>query len=247
MEQRKSEWLEKADLDYHQRQYKEPYRSTVAFCDWLEKLGYISLTSALNIVDFGSGQGANIYYMKQRYPQCKFTGIDINRTLVEKGNDYFAENDLLECSLHVGDIYNLEEKYCRAFDGLVSYQTLSWLPDYKEPLEAMIKLEPEWIALSSLFYDGPVSCTIEIAGYYDNNSLYKKEFYNIYSLKLVKEYLAERGYGNFQYVPFEMDIDLEKPDHGGMGTYTRKLEDGRRIQLSGPLLMPWYFIAVNRV
>ena len=40
-------------------------------------------------------------------------------------------------------------------------------------------------------------------------------------------------------------VDLPKPEHGGMGTYTETTASGRRIQLSGPLLLPWKFIALR--
>ena len=36
MNQRKTEWLEKADMDYNERQFEFPYRSTVSFFDWLD-------------------------------------------------------------------------------------------------------------------------------------------------------------------------------------------------------------------
>jgi hypothetical protein len=31
-----------------------------------------------------------------------------------------------------------------------------------------------------------------------------------------------------------------------MGTYTEHLADGRRLSISGPLLMPWYFLFAGR-
>jgi len=93
MKQRTTEWVGKwtgkVDTDYHKKQFKEPYRSTVHFCDWLEKIGYINSKSKLLIMDLCSGQGANIYYMSKRYPLCKFVGIDLNHELVSNGNDFF--------------------------------------------------------------------------------------------------------------------------------------------------------------
>ncbi len=42
-----------------------------------------------------------------------------------------------------------------------------------------------------------------------------------------------------------MDVDLERLGHGHMDTYTQRLADGTRLQCSGPLLLPWKFIAVK--
>ncbi len=246
MEQRATEWLEKVNTEYHERQFKEPYRSTVAFCDWLESIGYIKKDSQLEIIDFCSGQGANIYYMGRRYPKCAFVGVDINPDIVKKGNSFFQTNDIRNCRLEVGDIYNLDGKYLSRFDGIVSYQTLSWLPEFKKPIEAMIKLGAKWVALTSLFYDGQVSCTIEVRECDTNLEPFRDAFYNVYSLPIIRKYFSEKGYSDFQFSSFEIDIDLPKPDKKVMSTYTEKMENGHRLQISGPLLMPWYFIATKR-
>jgi ubiquinone/menaquinone biosynthesis C-methylase UbiE len=244
MKQRTTEWIEKVDLLYHELEFEEPYRSTVAFCDWLEEIGYIRKDSQLRIIDLGSGQGGNIFYMGKRYPQSKFIGVDINPDLVMSGNKFFQDHGIENCRLESGDIYKLA-KYVSEFDGIVTFQTLSWLPEFKEPITAMSKLQAKWIALTSLFYDGPISCTIEVQDYDATLQVCKESFYNVYSLPVIQKFLSERGYSNFQSTPFEIDIDLPKPIHKGRGTYTEKLQNGHRLSISGPLLMPWYFITAS--
>jgi hypothetical protein len=56
----------------------------------------------------------------------------------------------------------------------------------------------------------------------------------------------QRGYEDFVFQPFNIDIDLPKPAHDGMGTYTEQLENGQRIQISGPVFMSWYFILARK-
>ena len=248
MQQRTTEWLDKSKVntDYHDRQLREPYRSTIAFCNWLETAGLVTPESRLRILDLCSGAGANIYYMSKRYPKSSFLGVDINADLVERGNAFFRSNGVGNCRLDIGDIYNLDAGYASEFDGLVSFQTLSWLPEFKSPIQAMLKLAPQWIALTSLFYDGQVSCTIEVTEYDDGLEPRRAGFYNVYSLPVVREYVQSNGYPDFVSTPFEIDVDLPKPKTRLMATYTERLEDGRRLQRSGPLLMPWYFIAARR-
>ena len=246
MNQRRTEWLQKADMAYNERQFKEPYRSTVAFCNWLENLGYLDKNSAFHILDLAAGQGANIYYMSRRYPECTFTGIDINELLVEKGNQFFADQGINNCHLEVGDLYDLDTIHKGKYDAVISFQTLSWLPEYRKPLAAKFYLEPKWIALSSLFFEGLVSSTIEVQLYSDVSTIYKESYYNVYSLPLIEEFFADHGYEDFKYIPFEIDIDLPEPEDKSMGTHTKKLVSGERIQLSGPLLMPWYFVSARK-
>jgi len=248
MKQRLDEWIDKGkvDTDYHERQFRAPYRSTVTFCDWLDEIGLMVSNRELRIIDLCSGQGANIYYMSKRYPKSTFLGIDINAELVDKGNEFFRDNGITNCSLAVGDIYNLDAKYIGGFQGVLSFQTLSWLPEYESPIKAMTKLEPQWIAITSLFYDGQISCTINVKEYDDSLKIQRESFYNVYSLPLVTKCLKISGFNNCQVTPFEIDIDLPKPNKKLMGTYTEKLEDGHRMQISGPLLMPWFFIAASK-
>ncbi len=248
MEQRTAEWLDrdKVNTDYHERQFREPYRSTIAFCEWLETERLVSPESELRIVDLCSGTGANIHHMSKRYPKSTFLGVDINPDNVERGNAFFQSNGIDRCRLEVGDIYNLDPGYVSEFDGVVSFQTLSWLPDFKAPIQAMTTLAPRWIAVTSLFYDGPVSCTIDVTEYTAGLEPNRSSFYNVYSLPTVRKHMQTNGYSDFRFTPFEIDVDLPKPSHGLMSTYTEQLEDGRRLQLSGPLLMPWYFIAATR-
>ena len=231
--------------DYFNRQFKTPYRSTVKFCDWLEELGVLSIQSEYSIMDIGTGKGANLYYMQQRFPKCKDLGLDINESLVNEGMIFLQKEMVTNCALEYEDIYNLNlAKHNGKFDGIVSYQTLSWLPEYKTAINSILKLNPNWVALTSLFYDGLVDCKIEIQEFDSPQEkvFFKSSFYNIYSLPRIKNFFLERGYKIFKYCPFEIDIDLPKPEHSNMQTYTQKLIDGKRQQISGPLLMSWYFI-----
>ena len=46
----------------------------------------------------------------------------------------------------------------------------------------------------------------------------------------------------------EIDIDIKKPkDKNLMGTYTVKTVENKRLQISGPLLMNWYFIKIVKI
>lgn len=250
MNQDKTAWLKLVDkdaLDYHKRQFRNPYRSTIFFCNFLESLKLLSKKNSKNILDIGCGGGANLNYMATRFPNSTFTGIDINKSLITRGNIIFKKIKLDNCKLEVGDLYALNKKYRGIFDGIISLQTLSWLPSYELPIKEMIKLRPEWIAISSLFYDGFVECDIKVRDYTKSGGRKSEEaFYNVYSLKLIEDLFKKNGYKKFKYIPFVIDIDLNKNKDGRMGTYTIKTDKGSRVQISGPLLMNWYFIIAER-
>ena len=185
--------------------------------------------------------------MSKRYPNSKFLGIDINSSIIKEGNIYLKKAGVKNCQLKQGDIYSLDSEYVSKFDGIISLQTISWLPNFYEPIKAICNLRADWIALSSLFYDGPLSCNIEVQDYDENLQPTIKSFYNIYSLPILDKFLNSISYSNFKYHQFDIDIDLPKPKLKGKGTYTETLLEGRKIQISGPLLMPWHFISAQKI
>jgi ubiquinone/menaquinone biosynthesis C-methylase UbiE len=245
MKQRLDEWTKMKDDDYADRQFNTTYRSTVKFCDWLEQLGVLKQNSKSNILDIGTGKGANLYYMQQRFSKCQYNGIDINKEYIKDGNAFFKSEKIRNCKLEYGDLYDLDsEKYVDKFEGIISIQTLSWLPEYEKALTELIKLNPDWISLTSLFYEGLIDAKIEIHSYINpqEKNSFRTISYNTYSLPRIENFFSENGYKIFKYCPFDIDIDLPKPDDSYMQTYTQKLIDGKRLQLSGPILMNWYFI-----
>nr|MBI1232826.1 methyltransferase domain-containing protein [Cytophagales bacterium] len=238
------------DPSYHDRQFKEPYQSTIKFCDWLITLGKISHDKTSKICDLGCGKGANLYYFSKKFPNSEFIGLDINEKLINEGNTALSSLSTLNVKLTQGDLYNARSIFkAGEFDGIVSLQTLSWLPNFEEPLDAMISLAPQWIAVSSLFYDGPVEAKTLITQHDIDNLGNKKAFvqhYNTYSLPMVKDYFHDNGYPIFNILRFEIAIDLPMSPAAKMQTYTEKTMDGRRLQISGPVLMSWYFICASK-
>lgn len=251
MAQDQALWLKSVDkdaLDYHERQFKNPYRSTIAFSDWLKSLRLISPKKSINVLDLGSGEGASLSYLARKFPISNFTGVEINKNLVDKGNKIFEKLKINNCKLEVGDLYRINRKFINKVDGIISLQTLSWLPEYKKPIKEMIKLNPKWIAVSSLFYDGLVECEIKVRDFKRSSGKKPEDvFYNVYSLKLIENLFKKYGYKKFKFTPFTIDVDIEKNKDGRMGTYTVKTNKGKRLQISGPLLMSWYFAAASKV
>lgn len=78
----------------------------------------------------------------------------------------FADDDTKHrVTLAQGDWYNLDKSLVGAFDGVVSLQSLSWLEDWKLPLEKVCELHPKWMAFSSLFYEGKINYQIRLTDY----------------------------------------------------------------------------------
>lgn len=246
MIQRTDEWstVSASALLYHTTQWDTPKRSTVAFGEFCRNV----LGSSKAVLDLGAGTGAPTAFLAEQFSDVNFTACDYSHDLVDIGRTLSRERNLSNLSFAQGDWFNLEET--EGYDGVISLQTLSWLPEYQRPLqEIMTKIKPRWIGLTSLFYEGDISCTIEINEHKND----RKTFYNVYSIPDVERFLSNNGYGISRFERFHIDIDIDKPANPDyMGTYTRRVFDsqdaeGERLQISGPLLMNWYMLLIERL
>ena len=219
-------------LNYHLRQWNEPYRSTVHFADFLHD----RLEAAESIIDVGCGSGGPTWYLADRYPHCGFTGVDVSEELI--GHARKARNLDFECD----DATNLRVRF--NVDGVVCMQTLHTFESPQVPIHQIAtRIRPSWMAFSTLIYDGNINCKIVVS----EPMRPKMSYYNIYSLPGLMFALEREGYSFTRYKPFSIDIDLPKPDNPDvMGTYTLELNSGGRLQCSGPLLLPWGFVLFER-
>jgi hypothetical protein len=109
-------------------------------------------------------------------------------------------------------------------------------------------MNPNWIALTSMFYEGDITCRTEV----DEHKRNRKSFYNVYSLPAISRLCEAEGYDLTMSTPFEIDIDIDRPrDLDIMGTYTKRVVSNNankfeRLQISGPLLMSWYMVLIQK-
>ncbi len=157
------------------------------------------------------------------------------------------ELGMVDISFINADIYNLPHSILnQRVDGVICLQTLSWLRDWRKALEQLAKTNSKWIALSSLFYDGLLQANTGIINYDEDLKVRHRVPYNVYSIPVVKNCLDKLGFTDIIFNPFQINLDLPRGDLNRVGTFTEKLEDGRRLQFSGPIALPWYFLFARR-
>lgn len=219
-------------LNYHLKQQAEPYRSTVHFVDFIAD----RLEVSESVIDLCCGAGGPTWYLADRFPATKFLGLDESEELI--GRARRARN--LDFAIDHAD--NLQVRF--GVDGVVLLQALHTMPDPQLVLhQVATRIRPQWIAFSTLIYEGNINCKI-IVGEPERP---RKSYYNVYGLPMLTGVMSQEGYAPLRYRPFYIDVDLPKPDNPDlMGTYTLALESGGRLQCSGPLLMPWGFAVFER-
>jgi ubiquinone/menaquinone biosynthesis C-methylase UbiE len=229
----------KKDLyfEYHLRQYKSMYRSTFSLINFLKKR---IPDKPYYILDVGCGGGANIYWLKKHFPRWRFLGIDIDREALKIANKMQKRIEGVEFQ----EINFLKSHFKKkSFDYVFAIQFISSVDfDFPIFLKKALTLAKKGIFLTSLFSEGWLE---QYTTAYDIKENWKG-VYKIYSLERFKEALRKIG-GNvsLEYERFNIDIDLPKPSEPKFGTYTEKTKNGKRLQISGYMLMPWYNILVK--
>jgi SAM-dependent methyltransferase len=229
-------------LAYHRRQLEEPYRSTTHLIRFMQS---VLKEPRGNALDVACGTGANILHLSRAFGEYEWTGVDyMGERLFPISKPYFQKSGL-KAELIVGDMYKLTTLFPnRKFDLVLFMQTVLCLPEYEGAVEQLLKVTGGWLVLNSLFTDFDIDATIKVIDYTREDGLRVPQYYNVYSLRRFRKFCEDRGCQEFIARDFEIDIDLPKTTDG-RGTYTRTLADGRRLQFSGPLLMPWKFVAIR--
>jgi SAM-dependent methyltransferase len=239
----KWERIAQQDIDYHRRQFAKAYRSTIHLGDFIRSLIGSIQGEAL---DAGCGAGANIFHLAEIIPGFHWSGVDIaGEVLFPIGNPFFRSKGL-QVDLKTGDLFKLEDYFGgKTFDLVLAIQTLPNLESYDALLDQLLSMTRGWLFVSSLFTDFNVDVRLQVTDYTWPEDCPNAGDLYIYSLSRFRKACEARGCKQFESSDFVIDVDLFPPENGGFGTYTRKLEDGQRLQFTGPVLLPWKVVGVR--
>ena len=133
-----------SNIKYFQNQITKPKYSTIKFFNFLKKNKCLNAS----ILDCACGNGANLIYLKKKYNYSKhLLGIDFNKILVKQSKPYLK--NLKNLKIEKGNILNINKKYKKKFEGIISLQTLAWVKDDEKAVTEMVKLKPKFIATAS--------------------------------------------------------------------------------------------------
>lgn len=226
-------------LKYHLDQWRNVKQSTKFFSEVLRK----ELSESKSILDLGGGCGSATAYLARRYPDVQFVVGDFVPQLLELGRRQAKRENLANLSFEYVDWFDIQTN--GGFDGVISLQTLSWLPEFERPMQEIFeKINSNWIGISSLFFPGQISSIAKIVEHIDNST----RFYNTYSMPQFCDFCYPFGYDVTNWHKFIPPEPLPKPsDQDIMGTYTleaRAKGEPEILQISGPLLLNWYVVKI---
>ena len=225
------------------KQLHNTYQSTISFFNFLKKNKVLS-KPRLNLLDAGCGIGANILYYSKKLPKAKFFGIDYLKERIKYAKN-FNKNPNVE--FFVEDMLNNKKIIKKKIDIITCVHTLCCFKKIDIPLKYMFKYKPNWIAINSLFYEGPLDVLIHIR---DHDSEIKDDNvnsdFNIFSLTNFKKILKKTNYKIYKFQPFFPYKKIPKPLKGKRGSFTIKTEFSNKSTFSGPVYLPWYFVLLKK-
>lgn len=198
----------------------------------------------LQVLDACCGIGHLSAHLSEWSPASSIRGVDSTAYLIGEAQRLFQNRPQL--SFEVADVYTFAEQHPKAFDWSISWKTLSWLPHYREMVSALFTTTRERVIVSSLFYDGDIDFEVRVVEHQSERGQNDRPvFYNIYSFPRFREFVTRLGARRVDAYDFEISIDLPRPDPDRMGTYTEQLASGRRLQVSGAVVMTWKIVSIE--
>lgn len=97
--------------------------------DWLGD-AIAKHTPFTSLLEIGSATGINLYWFKKTWPESHFYGVDISKTAITLGNDWFASHNIKDIKLLEGRADNLRDYKDESIDIVFSSATLIYIgPD----------------------------------------------------------------------------------------------------------------------
>lgn len=232
---------------YHRRQYRKPYESTRALMNFMhECIGHFD---GLKILDAACGAGANVLHMLRRWPHVHITGVDLRAEAVAFAQRHIPKKFAQRTLFRTGDILKLPEYFApRQFDITTLMQTLLLFDreTYPRLLESIFAVTRSWVFLSSLFTDYEMDVESRIYLHVPSDEYPSGNVsYNTFAVSSFARVCKALGARKVLWRDFDISVDLEPPTAKGLGTYTVSLANGKRLQFSGCVSMPWKFVAIQ--
>jgi ubiquinone/menaquinone biosynthesis C-methylase UbiE len=199
----------------------------------------------VRVADIACGHGHVCYHLAGLYPFATFALADLNRLMLDEARRLLGEGPRFE--YRNADVQRLPAEWAGRFDCVVCWQTLSWLDDYRVPVAQLAALlrPGGFLYVSTLINMAhDVDVYARVVDHTRPSSRGHSYQYNTYSWSRFESHLRSCGLEPRPH-PFEIGVDLPgRP--AGLGTYTLPLADGRRLQVSGGMLMNWVIVEAEK-
>ena len=168
------------------------------------------LKPGMTLLDAGCGSGYYYWSFKRRGLDIEYYGLDYSPTLIEIGRENLAAEGLDPARLQAMAIEDIGEHY----DAVICFNTLSWCPDFRQPLDRLGRAAKKVILIRTNLGRESIY-RWETDGYLDEGYNHLKAYWNQYSEAEVTAFLEDLGFAVTPIVDRrtggEMELVVGKP------------------------------------
>lgn len=230
--------------EYQKRYAAEPRESDKAMIARIRRIldGEVRSGRRPALLDVGCSTGNFLRHLKAAAPGIDLTGGDLVPAILEKNR----RDPALE-GIRFEEVNVLEIGRPAAFDVVVANAVLYLLTN--EEFERAVAsvaaaLKPGGRLIGFDWYipfEQDLAIVERSETHPDGLSIHARPY------AFAERVLRSAGFDDVRFDPFEIPIDLPKPDRpGDMGTYTVRTAAGGRMQFRGALHQPWCFLTAGK-
>lgn len=194
-----------------------------------------------SLLDIGCSTGNLLLHIKRAFPSLTLTGGDITDASLAVARD---RPDLHGIDLRRMDMLSIDGAYDMIVANAVAV-FFDW-PDYERALRSVSNaLKPggryfawEWLTPHNQDLKITERCLSNPRGL----------TYHFRSYARVMEIMSRCGFDEIEFHPFMMPFAIPEPEDktGDTITYTKELDDGRRLAMRGVLAQPWCHLVARK-
>ncbi|CCQ60388.1 class I SAM-dependent methyltransferase [Crocosphaera watsonii] len=204
----------------------------------------VDVESNLSVLNLCAGNGSLISYLNQSFPHWNYVGTDTVKELIEdESTDQVKQENV---QLLASSIEEIEKQWSNQFDIVIHGMRLLHFENWKAHIQAAVKATKKGghIIISSLFNDFDVDlltliCDYNIPACCEGYCLQ----YNTFSTAEVTRYCHSLDLKDISFTPFEISFDIPRKNNG-VGSYTVRTKEGKRLTISAGLLMQWQILHI---
>ncbi len=149
----------------------------------------LSTEGNMTVLDAGCGSGYLFHSFRARNLAVEYHGLDCSPGLIALGRRFLPDFGLPPERLEEGLIENIRER----FDVVVCLNTLSWLPDWRLPLDRLCAAARRLLLVRTNL--GPArKARWEIDGYLEDGYNHLRAYWNLYPEAEVGDFIAAEGF-----------------------------------------------------
>lgn len=199
----------------------------------------------VDLLNLCAANGNLLVHLHAAFAAWRLTGVDTVERLVEHPSSSVARE--LGATLETRPAEEWADAYGGRFDAVVHWMRLLHFADWRVHLRAAVAAcrPGGHVLVSSLFND----LDVDLEAIVLDHSIAASEQgyairYDTISSREAERFLDSLGVTSASFSDIELPFDLERPA-GGVGSYTVRAADGKRILLSAGLRMNWRLLHVT--